>query len=261
MRSSTALPEATLLHPLPTASTASTACTACTACTAAVAAAAPAAAAATTATTLSTLSPPPLTPPPPPQPEHCVASHCDDKVSKAWPAFKLATNKTSSPCKPAKKAGIPLCRGVAWWLVLPQAVRGLLFSFFCHSISAIFEETTATMVLDLDDTLPHPFATSLRKAVFSLRADYCATLDRSRRAPARTRDPPAPCDGPTAPHAWPSTHQPCQQHCMLIRRCGWVHACGSGAPATRPARRSRAAKHALAPAAPPQPARPTLGAH
>ena len=37
-----------------------------------------------------------------------------------------------------------------------------------------------------------------------------------------------------------------------------MHACGSGAPATHPARRSRAAKHALAPAAPPQPARPTF---
>ena len=49
-----------------------------------------------------------------------------------------------------------------------------------------------------------------------LLADYCATLDHSRRAPAPC-DPPAPCDGRTAPHAWPSTHQPCQQHCMATR--------------------------------------------
>ena len=111
------------------------------------------------------------------------------------------------------------------------------------------------MVRDVDDTLPHPFATSSHRCArpSSLRADYCATLDRSRRAPAHTHDPPAPCDGRTAPHAWPSTHQPCQQHCMATRsmRLGarvWVGRACDAPRTSLPRRRASASACRTTPA-------------
>ena len=70
----------------------------------------------------------------------------------------------------------------------------------------------------------------------------CAAATLPLQARARTRDPPAPCDGRPAPHAWPSTHQPRHQHCMVSHQelldretppqvsqehcMVWVHACG-----------------------------------
>jgi len=76
----------------------------------------------------------------------------------------------------------------------------------------------------------------------------------------RPRDPPAPCAGRPAPHAWPPTQQPRHPHCMVIRSMRLGARVPGRAPATHPKRRSRSAEHALAPAAPHQPARPPLGA-
>ena len=89
--------------------------------------------------------------------------------------------------------------------------------------------------------LPQEFATGAALVASRLR-HRCAAATLPLQARARTRDSPAPCDGRPAPHAWPSTHQPRHQHCMVSHQelldretppqvsqehcMVWVHACG-----------------------------------